>query len=143
MQLGCHCDLWGAGRHREAIGIIYLSFLIQVWSPSHLQYNGTSWLQLQDPRGIEDLKDWVWVIGEVGFVEDQQGLHVVKNEAKLLWTLGKLRLVTGVNSQCWSLAGHLCAVLHLAVLEKETHHKDSLWKIPQLLLVGRYLPVKC
>lgn len=107
------------------------------WSPSHLQYDGTSWLQLQDPRGIENLKDWVWVVREVGFVENQQRLHVVKNEAKLLWTLGELRLVIGVNSQCRSLAGHLCAVLHLAVLEKETQHKESLWKMPPALLVGR------
>lgn len=57
------------------------------WSPPHLQYDRTSWLQLQDPRGIENLKDWVWVVGEVGFVEDQQGLHVVENEAELLWAL--------------------------------------------------------
>lgn len=46
-------------------------------------------------------------------------MHVVKNEAKLLWTLSKLRLVIGVDSQGWSLAGHLRAVLYLTVLEKE------------------------
>lgn len=33
MQSGCHCDSWGAGRHREAIGSMCLSFLIQALVP--------------------------------------------------------------------------------------------------------------
>lgn len=33
MQLGCHCDLWGAGRHKEAMGGKCLSFLIQSLVP--------------------------------------------------------------------------------------------------------------
>ena len=46
-----------------------------------------AWFDVQDPRGPKRLKAGVRVVGEGGPVEGAGSLHVVQQEAKLIWVL--------------------------------------------------------
>lgn len=84
----------------------------------YLQDDGCARLELQDSRGTKGLKHGVGIVGEIGLVEDEQGLDVVQDEAKLLGPLCQVRLVVGPQRKGRSLAGHLRGVQNLTELQR-------------------------
>lgn len=95
----------------------------------YLEDEGRAGLQLQHPRGAERFEDRVWVVDEVGGVDDQQGLDVIHDEADLIRAVAHLwRAPFGVVDG-GRVAHHGGVVVHRAVLrEAQTrirHDPDS------------------
>lgn len=72
---------------------------------SYLQNDGGSWLLIQDSGGAEQFKGWVGVVGELRVIVNEQGLDVVKDEAKLIGPLHSVQAGPVVCGQGGRQAG--------------------------------------
>lgn len=84
----------------------------------YLEDEGRAGLQLQHPCGAEWLKDRVWVVDEIGGVDDQQGLDVIHDKADLIRAVAKLRRAPLGVVNGGSVAHHGGVVVDGAVLQE-------------------------
>jgi len=84
----------------------------------YLQDEGRAGLQLQHPRGAERLEDRVWVVHEVGGVDDQQGLDIIHDEANLIRAIADLRRAPLGVVDGGRVADHGGVVVDSAVLQE-------------------------
>ena len=72
----------------------------------YLEDDGRARLLLHHPVGAEGLEEGVGVVQEVGVVVDQQGLHVVEDEAKLVGVLHRVETGAVFSRQGRGEAAH-------------------------------------
>lgn len=72
----------------------------------YLEDDGGAWFLLHHPVGAEGLEERVGVVQEVGVVVDQQGLHVVEDEAELVGVLHRVQAGAVLGGQGRSEAAH-------------------------------------
>lgn len=77
----------------------------------YLQDDGRPRFDLQDAGIPQCIKSWIGVVGKGRVVEDEEGGHVVQDEAKLIWMKAGLRSLSLCVDDRRSQAGH-CGVVH-------------------------------
>lgn len=87
-----------------------------LWVWRYLEDDGRAWLLLQDAAGAERLEGRVGVVQQVGVVVDQQRLHVVEDEAKLVRVLHRVQARVVLGHQGGGEAAHAGGVQHFAHL---------------------------
>lgn len=80
---------------------------------------------LQDTAAAEGLKVRVGVVEEVGVVVDQQRLHVVEDEAKLVCVLHRVQAWVVLHRQGGGEAAHAGHVQHFADLESRNTKEEK------------------
>lgn len=93
---------------------------------AYLEDEGRAGLQLQHPCGAEWLKDRVWVVDEVGGVDDEQGLDVIHDKANLIWAVTKLWGAPHGVVNGGSITHHGGVIVDSAVLQEAQTRSDSL-----------------
>lgn len=91
----------------------------------HLENDGGAWFLLQDAAAAEGLKVGVGVVEEVGVVVDQQRLHVVEDEAKLVCMLDGVQAWVVLHRQGGGEAAHAGHVQHFTNLECRNAEKEK------------------
>lgn len=84
----------------------------------YLEDEGRAGLQLQHPCGAERLKDRVWVVDEIGGVDDQQGLDIIHDKANLIRAVAELRRAPHGVVNGGSVAHHGGVIVDGAVLRE-------------------------
>lgn len=87
----------------------------------YLEDDGRAWFLLQDAAAAERLEGGVGVVQQVGVVVDQQRLHVVEDEAKLVGMLDRVQAGLVLGQQGRGQAAHAGGVEHFAHLEERRY----------------------
>lgn len=72
---------------------------------SYLQDDGGSWLLIQDSSRAEQFEGWVGVVDELGVIVNKQGLDIIEDKSKLVWTFHSVKARPVVRGQRGCQAG--------------------------------------
>lgn len=131
-------------KRKQKVKILLIMWVLFIlihnkWYGLYLENDGGSWFLLQDTGGAERFKIRVRVVEEVGIIVDQQRLHVVEDESKLVRMLHRVQTWMVLRHQGGSKAAHAGSVQYFTHLEREwtntsekkRSHRDNLLSVLQ------------
>lgn len=74
---------------------------------------------IQHTRGTQELKGRIWIVYKLSVIVNEQGLHIVKNKAKLIRTLHSIQARSILRGEVGSQTGQGGGVHNFADLETD------------------------